>query len=72
MHWRYRCLAESALVMLLPLLDGASGAAVARHWAGAPLRFGSPVHFWVLLGFCCSAAPAARRPTPTLMLNLHP
>lgn len=35
LHWRYRCLAEAALLMLLPLLDAASGAAVAAHWAGA-------------------------------------
>jgi hypothetical protein len=34
LHWRYRCLAEIALCMLLPLLDAASGAAVARHWTG--------------------------------------
>lgn len=34
LHWRYRCLAECALCMLLPLLDAASGTAVARHWAG--------------------------------------
>ncbi|KAL4431419.1 hypothetical protein ABPG75_006675 [Micractinium tetrahymenae] len=33
LHWRYRCLAECALCMLLPLLDAASGTAVARHWA---------------------------------------
>jgi len=26
--------AEAALIMLLPLLDGGTGAAVARHWAG--------------------------------------
>jgi hypothetical protein len=34
LHWRYRCVAESALIMLLPLLDGTAGATVARHWAG--------------------------------------
>lgn len=39
LHWRYRCLAECALCMLLPLLDAASGTAVARHWAGVAAIF---------------------------------
>ncbi|KAI3424360.1 hypothetical protein D9Q98_009913 [Chlorella vulgaris] len=33
LHWRYRCLAECALCMLLPLLDAATATAVTRHWA---------------------------------------
>ena len=40
LHWRYRCLTESALCMLLPLLDAASGAALARHWAGEHITHG--------------------------------
>jgi hypothetical protein len=56
LHWRYRCLAEIALCMLLPLLDAASGAAVARHWTGGgrcacvcvPRAMPSPVELCIL------------------------
>jgi hypothetical protein len=53
LHWRYRCIAECALCMLLPLLDGESGAAVARHWAGERRR----------------PAAAARPPLPRFSLG---
>ena len=47
-HRRYRCLAETALIMLLPLLDATSSTAVARHWAGEQESVRAVV--WWLLG----------------------
>lgn len=63
---RYRCVAETALIMLLPLLDGATGAAVARHWAGellALLDKNGNTKACGSTSCCCAARPL--RPMPT-------